>query len=433
MRITFVNGLYPPHGAAGAENTLRVLAGTLTSRGHECSVVTLTPETRATKGEVDGIPVEYLPLANVYWPHGARRPALLRPVFQLFDAFNPMMLRRVVRVLAARRPDVVNCHNLQGFSAAAWLAAARLGIPVVQTVHDYYLGCPRSAMWRPGRGNCARPCPECRAFSLPRRRLSRLPAAITAVSHRMFDRLAAAGVFPDAAAQGQPVRIIRGNNAAMIAPADAAPHGDGLRLGFMGRLEPAKGLENLLDALQALQAPQVSLSVAGTGRPDYVAELHAHAAGRDNIAFLGHVRPADFFPTIDLLVIPSVWEDPFPRVFHEALAYGVPSLVTPLGGLQEVIRPGETGFVAAGADAVSLRAILTRLAAQGWDRAALRRACRAAAADYEPDRITGQYEAVLHAAAMRQPIPTDAGEVWHPPAGPSSPPRVVSDGILHGT
>ncbi len=433
MRITFVNGLYPPHGGAGAENTLRMLAGALTSRGHACSVVTLTPEPHATEGEVDGIPVAYLPLANVYWPHGARRPALLRPMFQLLDAFNPMMLRRLSRVLAARQPDVVNCHNLQGFSAAAWLAAARLGIPVVQTVHDYYLGCPRSAMWRPGRGNCARPCPECRAFSLPRRHLSRLPAAITAVSHRMFDRLAAAGVFPDAVTQDQPVRIIRGNNGAMIAPPVAAPRGDGLRLGFMGRLEPAKGLENLLDALQGLPARHMSLSVAGTGRPDYVAGLHAHATGCGNIAFLGHVRPADFFPTIDLLVIPSVWEDPFPRVFHEALAYGVPSLVTPLGGLQEVIRPGETGFVAAGADAGSLRAMLTRLAAQGWDRTTLRRQCRVAAAAYEPDRITGQYEAVLHAASMRQSIPTDAGEVWRAPIGLSSPPRVAADDLCHGT
>lgn len=433
MRITFLNGLYPPHGSAGAENSLRMLAGSLSARGHDCAVITLTPGSEATEGTVDGIHVTYLPLANVYWPYGARRPAPLRPVFQLLDAFNPVMLRRVARVLAAQRPDVVNCHNLQGFSVAAWVAAARLGIPVVQTVHDYYLGCPRSAMWRPGRGNCARPCVECRAFALPRRRLSRIPAAITAVSHRMFDRLAAAGVFPDATAQRQPVRIIRGNNAAMTVPPDAARPAGALRLGFMGRLEPTKGLETLIDALDGLPTGQVSLSVAGTGAADYVDGLRAHATGRGRITFLGHVRPADFFPTIDLLVIPSVWEDPFPRVFHEALAYGVPSLVSPLGGLREVIVPGRTGFVAAGADAAALRAALTGLAGHGWDRAALARECRAAAAAYAPDRIAGQYEAVLHAAAHGQPIPTDAGETWRPPAALSPSPQFVADDIVHGT
>jgi glycosyltransferase involved in cell wall biosynthesis len=432
MRITFVNGLYPPHGNAGAENSLRLLAAGLARRGHDCAVLTLTPEPRPGEGEVDGIAADYLPLANVYWPHGPRRPRLLRPVFQLLDAFNPLMLGPVARALARRRPDVVNCHNLQGFSVAAWLAARRCGVPVVQTLHDYYLGCPRSAMWRPGRGNCARPCVECRAFALPRRRLSRIPAAVTAVSHRLFDRLAAAGVFPDAVRGAQPVRIIRGNNAPLDLPSEpAAPAGGAFRIGFMGRLEPTKGLENLIDAMHAFPEGAASLTVAGRGRPDYVAALRARAAGSGAIAFLGHVRPADFFPAIDLLVIPSVWEDPFPRVFHEALAYGVPSLVSPLGGLREVIRPGQTGFVADGADAVSLRAALGALVAQGWDRAAMRARCRAAAAAFDADRIAGQYEAVLHAAAARAPIPEEAGEVWRGPLA-SPPPRAAAREVLHG-
>jgi glycosyltransferase involved in cell wall biosynthesis len=432
MRITFLNGLYPPHGNAGAENSLRLLAGSLQARGHACSVVTLTPSARPEHGEVDGIPVDYLPLANVYWPHGGHRPRALRPAFQLLDAFNPFMLRRMSAMLAERKPDVVNCHNLQGFSAAAWLAAARRDIPVVQTVHDYYPACPRSAMWKPEAGNCRSPCPECRLFSLPRRRLSSIPAAVTAVSHRLFDRLAAAGAFPAAAAGAQPVRIIRGNNAAIVPPTAPEHPAVPLRIGFMGRLEPTKGLENLLDAVRAAPAGAASLAVAGTGRSDYVARLKLRAAGCGAIAFLGHARPADFFPTIDVLVIPSVWEDPFPRVFHEALAYGVPSLVTPLGGLREVIRVAETGFVAPGADAAGLRAGLAALLAQGWDRAAMRARCRAAASAYDAERIAAQYEAVLRAAAAGQAIPEDAGEVWRAPPG-SRPRRAGTTEVLHGT
>lgn len=432
MRITFVNGLYPPHGAGGAEMTLRWLATQLAVQGHTCSVITLSPDREASAGLIDGIPVHYLPLANVYWPHATRRPPIKRPQFQALDAYNPVMGQRVRHALAELKPDVVHSHNLQGFSAAAWTAAARLGIPIVQTIHDYYFACPRSAMWRPGRGNCSSPCMECRLFSTPRRMLTRLPAIVTAVSHRVFDRLVAAGAFPAAASGRQPVRIIRGNNAGPMDGVGEPQRGRGLRLGFFGRLDPLKGLDDLLDALADLPPQAVTLRVGGSGAPDYVAELRNRAAVLPNVTFIGHVDPAAFFPTVDLLVIPSVWEDPFPRVFHEALAYGVPSLVSPVGGLPEVIHPGRNGFVAPGTGAPALRAALAALVANGWDREAVRAACRAAAAAYAPDHIVGQYEAVLTAAANRTPLPEGSGEVWRAPTRPL-PSTTGQEAVSHGT
>jgi glycosyltransferase involved in cell wall biosynthesis len=417
MRITFLNGLYPPHGAGGAENTLRLLATQLSERGHTCSILTLTPASRATNDSVDGIEVRYIPLANVYWPHREPRPRMLRPFYQAADAFNPIMAMRVRHNLKELRPDVVNCHNLQGFSVSAWIAAASLRIPIVQTIHDYYLACPRSTMWRLGRGNCDIPCIECRVFGTPRRILSRLPTAVTCVSHRVFDRLTLAGAFGAARRGTQPVRIIRGNNSDPVAlaspPAPLAEetHDRRLTLGFIGRLEPSKGLENLIDAVAGLP---VRLLVAGRGAEAYERDLRMRVAADASVQFLGHVSPATFFRHIALLVIPSVWEDPFPRVFHEALAHGVPSLVPPRGGLPEAVKPGRNGLIARGTDAASLRADLEALISPGWNRDAMRRACLAAAAAYAPAHIVGQYEAVLSAAAARRPVPEDAGEVWRP-------------------
>jgi glycosyltransferase involved in cell wall biosynthesis len=414
MRIAFVNTLYPPHGSSGAEVTLRFLARQLGERGHDCTVVTLTPEREGSVGEIDGIPVHYLPLANVYWPHKGRRPAWLRPIFQALDAFNPVMQRRLAGILRSLRPDVVNAHNLQGFSVSAWRAADRLGIPLVQTLHDYYTVCPRSAMWRPGRGNCTRQCFECRLFSAPRRYLSGLPAAVTCVSHRVFDRIAATGMFALAKAGSQPVRIIRGNNPDAELPPLPPPHAGGpWRFGSMSRLDPAKGLENLIDAIAELPPGSATLAIAGSGPEDYANSLRARAAGTPGIMFLGHVDPASFLCEIDTIVIPSVWEDPFPRVFHEAMAYGVPSLVTPLGGLPEAIDQGRTGIVAAGTDAASLRDAMRQLIDGVWDRAAMRLACRAAASLYQPARIVSQYETVLTAAIVGGAM-DDAGEAWHP-------------------
>jgi glycosyltransferase involved in cell wall biosynthesis len=268
-------------------------------------------------------------------------------------------------------------------------------------------------MWWPGRGNCATPCFECRLFATPRRALSAIPTAVTCVSHRVFDRLTEAGAFRRARDGAQPVRIIRGNNPGAISPDTAvASSGEALTLGFMARIEPAKGLGGLLDALGRFAPGRVRLLVAGLGQRATVDDLRRQVRPESDVQFLGHVAPDEFFPRIDCLVIPSVWEDPFPRVFHEALAYGVPSLVTPLGGLPEVIRPGQTGFVASGSDAAALQQAIARLLDPGWNRPLMREACRAAAAAYAPARIVAQYAAVLRAAATGGAVPDDAGEVW---------------------
>jgi len=412
VRLTFLNTLYPPYGAAGAETTLHLLAAQMMERGHDCNVVTLTPGKRAETREVDGIPVHYVPLANIYWPHGANKPLALRVMFQTIESYNPVMERRLTKLLRQLTPDVVNFHNLQGFSASAWSAARTLQIPMVQTLHDYYTACPRSAMWRPGHGNCASPCSECRVFSRPRRAMSGLPDAVTCVSHRVFDRLTSAGAFPRAVTGQQTIRIIRGNNAAEALP-DVAPQalGTPLRLGFMGRLDPSKGLEHLIDAVGRLSGA-ASLRIAGTGQADYTRALQARAAGVAGIEFAGHVQPSEFFPGIDLLVIPSVWEDPFPRVYHEALAYGVPSLATPLGGLSEVIEHGRNGFLIAGTGEQALFASLSELIDAPWDHRVVFSECRKAAANFAPSRISAEYEAVLLAAAEHRPVPDTAGAPW---------------------
>jgi glycosyltransferase involved in cell wall biosynthesis len=181
----------------------------------------------------------------------------------------------------------------------------------------------------------------------------------------------------------------------------------------MGRIEASKGLDTLIAAIENLASGSLTLRIAGNTGSTYARALVTATAGRADVQFVGYARPADFFPSIDCLVIPSSWEDPFPRVFHEALAFGIPSLVTPLGGLPEAIRPGQTGFIARGSDVDALRQAVRALLSPGWDRDAVRAACRAEAKNYASDTIFAQYEAVLRAAAMRGTVPEDAGEVWH--------------------
>ena len=403
MHIVFLNALYPPNGPlGGAEATLRFLVQSLSARGHTCSVVTMTPDRNFTQGRVDDAAVYYIPLANVYWPFGNRRPRLLRPIFQLLDAYNPVMRWRLARLLRKLRPDVVHGHNLQGFSVSAWEAARDCRIPLVQTLHDYYLVCPRSAMWRPDRGTCDRQCWECHLFSWPRRRLCGVPATVTCVSHRMMDLVAAAGMFTNAS-----VRVIRGNNPRRNDAPAVARAGGKLHLGFLGRLDPCKGMELLLDAVADLPADAVDVVIAGRGLPDYEQELRHRASMLANVSFVGEVAAGEFLQRLDLLVVPSIWQEPLTRVVAEAFAYGIPSLVTPMGGLPENIIHGVSGLIAPSPDAAGLLHSLREVLAGTWNLAAMREACLAAAEAYAPELIAAQYEAVLDAAARHVAVPGD--------------------------
>ncbi len=63
------------------------------------------------------------------------------------------------------------------------------------------------------------------------------------------------------------------------------------------------------------------------------------------IEFLGFVRPKDFFPEIDVLVVPSLWHDISPKVIDEANEYGVPVISSNRGGMVEKVEEGRTGFL----------------------------------------------------------------------------------------
>jgi hypothetical protein len=143
LRILLLNVLYSPYAEGGAEVVVRDLAAGLRGRGHEVRVLTTAPDGDARAGEVDGVPVDYVRVRNLYPPYsGPRRSSPLRAAWHAVDSRNPLMARLVTRHLRQWQPDVLHSHNLVGFSTAAWRAAAREGVAVVHTLHDYHVLCP---------------------------------------------------------------------------------------------------------------------------------------------------------------------------------------------------------------------------------------------------------------------------------------------------
>ena len=140
---------------------------------------------------------------------------------------------------------------------------------------------------------------------------------------------------------------------------------DAIILGGLGRLDPAKGFAHLIEALAALRTdfPQALVAIAGDGPLREQLEAKAMTLGvSDRVVFLGFQTDVNLvLDACDVFVLPSLCEA-LPFALLEAMAHELPAVGTTVGGIPEVIIPGETGFLApannAGALAAAVRPLL---------------------------------------------------------------------------
>ena len=159
-------------------------------------------------------------------------------------------------------------------------------------------------------------------------------------------------------------------------------------VGYLGRLSTDKGVDVLARAMTGIPCGP-TLLVAGDTR--YVApesaQLVEHALVdlEDRAVRLGHVPPAELFAKVSVVAFPSVWAEPFGLVVAEAMASGVPFVISDAGALPEVAGPDHP-WVACRGDVADLARVLSEaLSASEETRRAVTDAARARwEAEYSP-------------------------------------------------
>ncbi len=126
---------------------------------------------------------------------------------------------------------------------------------------------------------------------------------------------------------------------------------------FAGRLIPKKGPDILIRAMKHIlrEYPRCCLVIVGGSwfanrkASPYIKELRQLAASiSGNIRFTNYVSQAELplcFAMADVFVCPSQWDEPFGLVNVEAMASGVPVVACSRGGIPEIVKNGETGFL----------------------------------------------------------------------------------------
>lgn len=354
--ILLLNTLYPPYSLGGAERSVEILAKSLLQRGLRISLLTLTEMGVEAREDVDGVEVYRIPLRNIYWPfiESSHQSSAHRALWHLLDNYNPLQAKLVGSALDKLQPDIVHTNNLAGFSVAAWRECANRKVPIIHTARDYYLLHPNATLH--GRnGPQSERSLSSRGWSATKKRASRLVSSFVGISDYVRDIHIRSGFFKNATNH-----VIYNS---LEAPASRPPRRAFTgTFGFLGRLDPTKGLEVALEAMRYHE--NYSLIVAGSGESSYSSHLHSIAP--PNVKFIGRQKSDHFFRQIDALIVPSIWAEPLGRVVIEAYSNGVPVIASRIGGLLDTVNQ-RTGLHFTPGDSESLASCMSTISSSKID------------------------------------------------------------------
>lgn len=278
-------------------------------------------------------------------------------------------VRELSRVLQDERPDLAHFHNTFPLvSPAAYYACREVGVPVVQTLHNYRLACPAGGFARDGRI-----CEECLEHSLWRAvqhgcyrgsRVASAAASLMLSAHRAmrtWTRMVDCYVVPSVFVRNKFIEAGLPPEKLFVKPNFVHPD-PGMRdvagdyALFVGRISPEKGLNTLI-AAWGLLGDRIPLRILGDGPS--MASLRARASieGLSCISFEGRKTRAEVTSAMRgarFLVFPSEWYETFGLTIAEAFACGVPVLASRLGAMAEIVEDGRTGLHFAPGDAAEM-------------------------------------------------------------------------------
>jgi len=387
MRILQLCHGLPPESVGGVEQHVDGLARALARDGHNVQVYARSSQPARAQGE--------------WYVERVENPAIARAVYRwegltgIDSIYDCEPMAAVLRAfLAAQRAagvqyDVAHVHHLTGMSTHALAELRAAGIPVVLTLHDYWLMCPRGQMWHVHEQVCERVepqrCGECMSHTW--RHWLDVPNGVAAAA-RLHERaratiaLADRLVVPSARAiapfvhLGVPAdrftAVENGVDTDALERLSPPPCGPGpLRLGYLGTLIPSKGLNVLIEAVRQQPRGSVELHIHGNavsyhGDDRFLLRCFGQLQPGDPVTYHGPYTTADLpriLDQLDVVCAPALWHEAFGLTVREALAAARPVLVSRIGGLQDAVADGVEGRVLPPGDVPAWAQAIAQLAA----------------------------------------------------------------------
>lgn len=344
MRILFVNTFYDPNMEGGAEQSVKLLAEGLAKAGHIVAVYCAdSRDGRITEENIHGIKV---------YRRTTGRFHLYKYTFMKSDVgriekvtqklrcyYNPECVRDFEEICDSFQPDVVHTNTLYGIPRSVWKAAHKRGIAVVHTIRDISIVSPVQY----GHGISPLVVKAHQKYVCS---VSKYVDAVTAPSAYTLNTSLATGCMQNARFQEVIFNSVSLNAEELHAVLAEKRSRTSPKIKFMfaGRLVYFKGIENMLRAFEQVSDRDCELHICGGG--EMAEDVKRWAQKDPRIRYCGkldHDELRSKYLECDVLLVPSVWPEPFGRVIIEGALHGMPVIAGNMGGIPEIYREMPVG------------------------------------------------------------------------------------------
>ena len=362
MKICLIStSLYSPDVYSGVEVYGRNLSRKLAKTGHQVSVITTSPHSprRASLGEKESVKVYSFNPLNIYERSEFReKPLFMKLIWHGFDLlWNPHSYMVIRSILKKERPDIVHIHTFRGLSPSVFSAVKSLHIPLVFTVHDYSLICPKSSLLRASGEVCTHPSTICRLYKACKEfAVKNKPDLVTANTEFMINKQKEHGLFKNI--RFDKLLITTFEVGDKIIDKDF----DTIDILFVGHLGRFKGTHILIKAFKQLKLENIRLHIAGAGLDEV--EFKEMAADDSRIIFYGLVpweKLIKLYRKANVTVAPSLFFEPYGFIILESFRNGTPVVGSNIGGIPELIEDGYNGRLFEAGNVAELKNTLEKL------------------------------------------------------------------------
>lgn len=367
MRILYLVHQFFPRHVTGTERFTLNLARQMTRMGHLPTVMTYEREPAeedfATfQGDVLIRRYSYETISVISLAHSKNRTS--------YDLFDPS-IEEAFNKLDVKCDVVHICHPMWLSSIAR--SCKNLNIPIVLTVTDPWLLCPRALIDvrfklcdGPRKGEkCVKNC------KFESRIIERYYDSLSIFN--MVDEITTSSKFTASLFRRngwkRPIRMVTHSIDYRYVRTTEKNRQANVCFGYIGAIAWHKGLHVLVNAFRKVKSSKVRLNIHGSLRddPEYADGILQFAKNDPRIRFMGPFDMADsseVMSNISVLVVPSVYYDNFPLVVLMGLAYKTPVIGSDIGGIPEIVQDGKNGFLFKPGRSDELASLIERIAAK---------------------------------------------------------------------
>ena len=269
------------------------------------------------------------------------------------------MERIFEKYLTEIQPDLVHINHLSHLTTLIIDVIKKYDIPLVFTLHDYWMMCIRGQLIRDDLRLCTGPsiekCAQCNSkyFTSYNNAKKEIICWLNMLSNanKKVDLFISPSRFLQqkyieyGIPKNKIVYMDYGFDFNLIKSIKKTPS-DKIRFGFLGRIIPVKGISLLISSFNKLKDHKAELNIFGKlpSSSIYLEERCNNSA----INFRGeydYENISEVLSNIDVLIVPSIWYENSPLVIHEAFIAKIPIITSNLGGMAELVQNEKNGLL----------------------------------------------------------------------------------------